>query len=150
MTMSIALKIHAVEADRFADRKSRIVRTRSQTKSRFGLGRHARAASTRRRRDIFRAVLFFVSGCMAIAVFGLSAHAGGSHVLVIPTDDGYGLSDCLTDNASCGPMVASAWCKAKGHGGSGSLAEVGGSAEASDVTGSVGQRPRGFAVTCTE
>lgn len=110
--------------------------------------RRARAIAARTRRGVFRAVLFAVSGLLTLTAFGVAARAGGTHVLVIPIDDGYGLSDCLTENASCGPMVASAWCKAQGHGASGTLGPV--AAGSSEVAGPrpapIG--PRGFAVTC--
>jgi hypothetical protein len=99
----------------------------------------------RTRRELFRAVLLAMSGLLALTAFGLSARAGGTHVLVIPIDDGYGLSDCLTENAACGPMVASAWCKAKGHGASGTLSPVAAGATASDVPA-----PRGFTIICQE
>lgn len=149
MSMSIALKVFADGAGRVPGQTSRVSRTRSLTLRPCGLGGDARALAARRRRDVFRAVLFVVSGLLALIVFGLSARAGGTHVLIIPTDDGYGLSDCLTENASCGPIVASAWCKAKGHGASGTLGPAG-EARASDAPGLPGQGSRGFAVTCHE
>jgi hypothetical protein len=149
MFMSILLKALAAEAGRVPERSSLVARTGSLDRRSSGPGRGARAVAARRRRAVFRAVLFVVGGLLALTVFGLSARAGGTHVLVIPTDDGYGLSDCLTENASCGPIVASAWCKAKGHGASGTLGPVG-EARASDVPGLSGQGSRGFAVTCHE
>lgn len=109
-----------------------------------------RAISAQRRRNLFRAVLFAVSGLLALTALGLSARAGGTHVLVIPTDDGYGLSDCLTGNASCGPMVAAAWCKAQGHGNSGTFGPVAEQVTATDASPPSGQGPRGFAITCHE
>ncbi|MBV1702361.1 MAG: hypothetical protein KGQ46_11135 [Hyphomicrobiales bacterium] len=50
---------------------------------------------------------------------------------VLPRDDGYGLSDCLTGGTSCGQMVADMWCKSHGNGPS---VFIGSS---SDVTGAL-------------
>ncbi len=114
------------------------------------LGRGSTAIPARTRRDMFRAVLFVVSGLLVLAALGLTARAGGTHVLVIPTDDGYGLSDCLTGNAPCGPIVASAYCKAQGHGSSGSFGPVEAGATASDAAGPAAQGSRGFRITCRD
>ncbi len=140
--MSIATKDFAYPSGRAPGRELRTLPFAS------ALGRQARAIPARARREVFRAVLLVVSGLLALTAFGLSARAGGTHVLVIPTDDGYGLSDCLTENASCGPMVAGAWCKAKGHGTSGTFGPV--AVQATDASLSAGHGPRGFAITCHE
>ncbi len=66
------------------------------------------------RRKIFRAVLFLLSGLTAVFVFGFSAKAAGTHILVIPAEDGYGFEDCLTSKSTCGLIVADAWCEAHG------------------------------------
>ncbi|MEJ0093741.1 MAG: hypothetical protein WDN46_09945 [Methylocella sp.] len=66
------------------------------------------------RRKIFRAVLFLIGGILAVFAFGLSAKAAGTHILVIPADDGYGFQDCLTTKSACGLIVANAWCEAHG------------------------------------
>lgn len=108
-------------------------------------GKKARQMPAIARRDLFRAALLVLSGLLALTAFALPSRAGGPHVLIIPADDGYGLSDCLTEGAACGPIVASAWCKAQGHGTSGAF---GPGAKASDVLGTPG--PRSFTVTCNE
>jgi hypothetical protein len=95
-------------------------------------------------------VLLGIGAALALAAVALPARAGGTRVLVIPTDDGYGLSDCLTENAACGRIVASAWCKAQGHGATGTPGSVGAGATATDAPLPAGRGPRGFAVTCTD
>ena len=66
------------------------------------------------RRKIFRAVLFLISGLLAFLAVGLSAKAAGTHILVIPAEDGYGFQECLTKKSACGLIVADAWCEAHG------------------------------------
>ncbi len=39
----------------------------------------------------------------------------GSHEFVIPTNDGYGTSECLASQTACGRIIADAWCEAHGH-----------------------------------
>jgi len=141
MSMSITTKVVATKASRVSRRTSREARAPRPK---------VRAIPARTRREVFRAVLLAVSGLSVLTAFGLSARAGGTHVLVIPADDGYGLSDCLTENASCGPMVAGAWCKAQGHGASGTFGPVAAGATASDAVPPAGNGPRGFAITCQE
>jgi hypothetical protein len=145
--MSMATKDFPYRAARVPGRD---LRTPHFIASALGTAGQLRALSPRRRRDVFRAVLLVVSGLLVSTAFGLSARAGGTHVLVIPADDGYGLSDCLTENASCGPMVAGAWCKAKGHGTSGTFGPVSAAATATDTSLAAAQGPRGFAITCHE
>ncbi len=67
-----------------------------------------------RRRQFFRAVLFFISAVLALSAFALSAHAAAGRVLIIPPDDGYGFQECLTRKSACGEIVANAWCEANG------------------------------------
>jgi hypothetical protein len=67
-----------------------------------------------RRRTLFRAVLFLIGGALALLALGLSARAAGDHVLIIPSDDGYGFGECLTTKSPCGAIVADAWCEANG------------------------------------
>lgn len=149
MSMSIATKAIATEADRISGRKSREARAPRRAEKAFALGGKARVIPVPTRRELFRAVLFVVSGLLALTAFGLSARAGGTRVMIIPTDDGYGLSDCLTENASCGPIVASAWCKAQGHGASGTFGPVAAGVTASDAPPAA-NGARGFAITCQE
>lgn len=45
------------------------------------------------------------------------AHAEGkSKLFTIPDDDGYGLGECFSPGASCGQVVANAFCEANGWG----------------------------------
>lgn len=70
--------------------------------------------------------------------------------IVVPANDGYGLSECLAENGACGQVVAEAWCNASGLG----KAVTFGRAKASDVTGSIGAKRASqadnFIVTCGE
>jgi hypothetical protein len=69
---------------------------------------------------------------------------------LIPANDGYGLADCLVEGTSCGPVVAHAWCEAKGF----RTAMGFGRADPTDVTASTASSSRSrspvFVVTCTE
>jgi len=145
--MSIATKDFAYPSARVPRRAPRTLPFAASTSA---VGRQARAIPARTRREVFRAVLLAVGGLLALTAFGLSARAGGTHVLVIPADDGYGLSDCLSEHATCGPMVASAWCKAKGHGAAGTFGPVSAVVTATDTSPPAAQGPRGFAITCHE
>jgi hypothetical protein len=71
----------------------------------------------------------------ALAAFAIlfAGPALASKTLVVPGNDGYGLSECLSDGQSCGSVVADAWCEANGFGKALSF----GRAAADDVTGSV-------------
>ena len=42
--------------------------------------------------------------------------ARSQQTFILPTDDGYGINECLAKQSSCGQSVADAWCKVKGHG----------------------------------
>ncbi len=68
--------------------------------------------------------------------------------IVVPANDGYGLSECLAENGACGQLVAEAWCNANGLGKAVSF----GRAKANDVTGSIGagaqSQADNFIVTC--
>ncbi len=69
---------------------------------------------------------------------------------LIPANDGYGLADCLEEGSSCGPMVANAWCEAKGF----RTAKQFGRAEPGDITATTVSSGRSrapvFVVTCAE
>ena len=45
-----------------------------------------------------------------------SGQAEETHAYLIAANDGYGLSDCLSDGGECGQIVADAWCEAHGRG----------------------------------
>jgi hypothetical protein len=66
----------------------------------------------------------FLLGVLPMSFFAASglflsiAHtpqAGIDNMLLIPSNDGYGLSDCVADGKPCGKIVADAWCQANGH-----------------------------------
>lgn len=72
---------------------------------------------------------------LALAAFALfvTSPAFANKTLVVPGNDGYGLSECLSEGQACGSVVADAWCEANGFGKAVSF----GRAAAEDVTGSV-------------
>lgn len=69
---------------------------------------------------------------------------------VILNDDGYGTSDCLTKDSSCGKIVADAWCESKGFAKSVAYRP----AEASDVTHSSSMAKatlaESFVISCSQ
>lgn len=38
-----------------------------------------------------------------------------SATFLVPTNDGYGVADCLITGSSCGQIIADAWCEAQGY-----------------------------------
>jgi hypothetical protein len=68
----------------------------------------------------------------AFVIFSAGPALAGK-TLIVPGNDGYGLSECLSEGQSCGSVVADAWCEANGFGRALSF----GRAAADDVTGSV-------------
>ena len=54
-------------------------------------------------------------------------------VVSIMSLDGYGMQDCLSSHASCGDVIANAWCQAKGR------KNVMSYGKAEDITGSLSQ-----------
>jgi hypothetical protein len=70
------------------------------------------------RRKLFRWVLFFLSGSLAVIALALPSRAEESRTLIIPPNDGYGFEECLKAGSECGLVVADAWCKAHGFGAS--------------------------------
>ena len=101
------------------------------------------------------AVLAFTAA-LASAAASFTALPGGRQggateaTFLVPSNDGYGVGDCLLSGGECGQMVADAWCGAQGF-----RRAVRFSATApEDVTGSVqtvstGSRERPIAITCT-
>jgi hypothetical protein len=87
------------------------------------------------RRKLFRAVLFLISGILTVFVFGLSAKAAGTHILVIPAEDGYGFQECLRTKSACGLIVADAWCEAHGLQASKAFGRP------EDIATTIGERP---------
>jgi len=53
----------------------------------------------------------------------------GPHEFIIPASDGYGTSECLSQQSNCGKVIADAWCESHGH------AHAIGYSKAEDVTG---------------
>ncbi len=86
------------------------------------------------------------------AVLGFSAPAAASdRSFIIPSNDGYGIADCLGEGGACGRMVADAWCAAQGLG----KAIAFGPAEASEMTASLRatatrSAAQAYMVTCKE
>ncbi len=78
----------------------------------------ARRAIPFAERQFFRNVLFYISVLLIILAFLPPARSGEGHTLIIPPNDGYGFEECLTPGSQCGLVVADAWCKAHGFGGS--------------------------------
>ena len=51
-----------------------------------------------------------------LAVLAFSpAQARESETFVISASEGYGVSECFTKGAACGPVMADAWCQSQGH-----------------------------------
>jgi hypothetical protein len=105
------------------------------------------------RRKLFRTALFLIGAvlalsALALSALALSANAAASHVLIIPSDDGYGYGECLTGKSACGEIVANAWCEANGLDASKSF---GRSEDFKSTAGEEGPkdiRPGSFFVTC--
>lgn len=94
----------------------------------------------------FGLVLGVAGGAIVSAIPSVESEAASaaSQTFVIPSDDGYGIADCAsTGSASCGQVVADAWCEAQGFSRSSSF----GPAEV-DVTGSITTSARPLSVTC--
>ncbi len=70
----------------------------------------------------------------------------------VPTDDGYGMDDCLSEGNACAKLVADSWCQVKGMNHSVRF-EV---AAPEDITGSLSQdkvRPiaaPAYLITCQD
>ena len=65
-----------------------------------------------------------------------SGQAEETHAYLIAANDGYGLSDCLSDGGECGQIVADAWCEAH------QKKQAVAFGLASDITGSIGEKTR--------
>jgi hypothetical protein len=57
----------------------------------------------------------------------------GPHEFIILPSDGYGTSDCLSQQSVCGKAIADAWCQSHGH------ARALGYSAAQDITGIIRQ-----------
>lgn len=94
-------------------------------------------------------ILSMAAGYLFLMAMHASARAGQTQTFVIPASDGYGIHECLTPGASCGQVVADAWCEA--HGLEKSMAF----GPAEDITGSTGLpvpriEPGSLIITCKE
>ncbi|HMN71720.1 MAG TPA: hypothetical protein PKA55_07610 [Rhodoblastus sp.] len=79
-----------------------------------------------------RIVLPLMAGLALAAIAGRNqAQAAGRNSFVINDNEGYGITECLTNGTACGRVVADAWCEAHGYGQSVSFGR------ADDVTGAI-------------
>lgn len=94
-----------------------------------------------------------LAGLLAAAAYNghsQAATVSARQVYVVNDNDGYGLTDCISQKRECGKVVADSWCEAHGHG----PALAFGGAE--DVTGALpGSRapkpqPGAALVTCAD
>jgi len=106
--------------------------------------------TSRERRNLFRLVLFLISGVLAVFALGISAKASESHILIIPPDDGYGYQECLAEKSPCGLIVADAWCEAHGLAASKSYGPADATSPSIDETRRADIRPGSFLVACGE
>jgi hypothetical protein len=70
-----------------------------------------------------------LAACLLVAGSSVSGRAAENYV--IPSSDGYGVSDCMHDGAPCGRVIADSWCESHGH------AHVLAFGTVEDVTGTV-------------
>lgn len=109
-------------------------------------------------RKLIHLVLCILAGLLAMTAMKGSVLAEQIHTFVIPTDDGYGVGDCLGRDQSCAQVIAAAWCEA--HGLSGPLAYgraedmATGAIRTANAKGSMPQPakldPNAFVVTCKD
>jgi hypothetical protein len=92
------------------------------------LSQSIKSMQTPRRRLLFPVV---AGAAMAVACHSGTWAAPPRAVYILSDNDGYGLSDCISQKWECGKIVADSWCEAHGHG----RALAFGGAE--DVTGAI-------------
>ena len=79
-----------------------------------------------------RIILPLIAGLALLAIAGRGqVQAAGRNSFVINDNEGYGITECLTNGTSCGRIVADAWCEAHGYGQSVAFGR------ADDVTGAL-------------
>ncbi len=79
-----------------------------------------------------RIILPLMAGLVLAAIAGRSqVQAADRNSFVINDNEGYGITECLTNGTACGRIVADAWCEAHGHG------QAVAFGRADDVTGAV-------------
>ena len=60
-------------------------------------------------------IRFAAVAAVSLAAYG-PARALEAQDFVVADDDGYGIADCMRPGATCGGVIADAWCEAHGHG----------------------------------
>jgi hypothetical protein len=102
-------------------------------------------------RKIIQFAITLAAALLVLSAIHFPAQADPApHTVIVPASDGYGFDDCLSDNKSCGKVVADAWCQA--HGLSAALSF----GRSEDITGSVLDKktpkiaPGSFVVNCAE
>lgn len=108
----------------------------------------------RTRRTTFRILLFVIGGIALVSALRATADATPGHLLIIPTEDGYGVETCLTSDAACGRVVADAWCQANGHANAEAYGRAGDRikdlASSRDEAQLKSLRPDSLVVSCTD
>ena len=96
-----------------------------------------------------------LAGSALLAALALGATAAQASdvekTFLIPASDGYGVAECLTGTATCGKVVADAWCEAQGFASSASF----GPAASDEYTGAIDATPiaradRPIRITCQD
>ena len=74
-----------------------------------------------------------------------------NETFVISASEGYGVSECFTQGAACGPVMADAWCQSQGR------ARAAAYGLASDITASIegaakaaAREPGAMLITCDD
>ena len=53
------------------------------------------------------------AGLLLLSTAAVPARAAENYV--IPSSDGYGISDCMHAGTDCGRVIADSWCESHGH-----------------------------------
>ena len=97
-----------------------------------------------------RIALPLLAGLLVFAAGRNAPQAAEAQAYTIPADEGYGLTECLSQGGDCARVVADAWCESHGHAHAIALGK------AEDVTGSVSEAKTeaalegSYVVTCGE
>ena len=78
-----------------------------------------------------------VLACLSLFLFLTVAAQAETQIFIVDNDDGYGVDRCLATGASCGAVVARAYCRSQAFADARSFRKV----AQSDVTGSVQAKP---------
>jgi hypothetical protein len=90
-----------------------------------------------------------LAAALLISLSGLPAHAADNYV--IPSSDGYGISDCMHAGMDCGRVIADSWCESHGHAhvlAFGTVDDVTGSVQASTKADAVKGAPGDILIRC--